>query len=177
MRKFRPSFDILSSSQQALWESLRPAPALRFVLYGGTAVALRLGHRQSADFDFFTEGQSDKKQLRSAFEFMQRATVLQEETNALTIMVPGATDQAGVKISFCGDIGFGRFAHPDTAAQMFGAAFQLAESLKAPCYFGDGDLSTLPATAREALALAASAIGPLPRVKKLSVSLVGPLQA
>ncbi|MDF1482816.1 nucleotidyl transferase AbiEii/AbiGii toxin family protein [Extensimonas sp. H3M7-6] len=32
---------------------LRPAPAMGFALYGGTAIALRLGHRQSVDFDFF----------------------------------------------------------------------------------------------------------------------------
>jgi hypothetical protein len=33
---------------------LGPARSLGFVLYGGAAIALRLGHRQSVDFDFFS---------------------------------------------------------------------------------------------------------------------------
>jgi len=45
--------DILPPAQLALWPELRQIPA-HFVLYGGTAIALRLGHRQSVDFDFFT---------------------------------------------------------------------------------------------------------------------------
>jgi hypothetical protein len=45
----------LPIAQQHLWQELRPARDLGFVLYGGTAIALRLGHRPSVDFDFFTD--------------------------------------------------------------------------------------------------------------------------
>jgi Nucleotidyl transferase AbiEii toxin, Type IV TA system len=45
--------DILPAPQRRLWADLDAVPS-RFVLYGGTAVALRLGHRASIDFDFFT---------------------------------------------------------------------------------------------------------------------------
>jgi hypothetical protein len=50
---FNPKLEILPSPQLSLWEELKQTPQ-HFVLYGGTAMALRLGHRQSEDFDFFS---------------------------------------------------------------------------------------------------------------------------
>jgi hypothetical protein len=50
---FEPRLDVLPPSQVALWPDLR-AVRESFVLYGGTALALRLGHRASVDFDFFS---------------------------------------------------------------------------------------------------------------------------
>ena len=50
---FEPRIDILPPAQKEIWSQLAPAPGLSFVLYGGTAVALQLGHRTSIDFDFF----------------------------------------------------------------------------------------------------------------------------
>ncbi len=44
--------DILPEAQKALWPALQRMPE-GFVLHGGTAIALRLGHRQSEDFDYF----------------------------------------------------------------------------------------------------------------------------
>src|SRR5262245_60249590 len=52
-KRFDPRLDILPDAQRELWPQLSAAPRLSFVLYGGTAVALHLGHRQSVDFDFF----------------------------------------------------------------------------------------------------------------------------
>ena len=49
---FRPRLDILPDAQRALWPELAATPP-EFTLYGGTAIALQLGHRQSVDFDFF----------------------------------------------------------------------------------------------------------------------------
>jgi hypothetical protein len=40
---------ILPLSQQRLWPDLHAAAELRFVLYGGTAISLRCGHRISKD--------------------------------------------------------------------------------------------------------------------------------
>ena len=45
--------EILPQAQQQLWNQLNLIPDY-FVLYGGTGLALQLGHRQSIDFDFFT---------------------------------------------------------------------------------------------------------------------------
>jgi len=44
--------DILPPAQRKIWDALSALPS-EFVLYGGTAIALQLGHRQSVDFDFF----------------------------------------------------------------------------------------------------------------------------
>ena len=53
MSTFHPHFEILPSAQIQLWKELQPLKKLGFVLYGGTALALRLGHRVSVDFDLF----------------------------------------------------------------------------------------------------------------------------
>ena len=51
MKKFQLS--ILPAVQMAMWSVLSKV-SKRFVLYGGTAIALRIVHRESVDFDFFT---------------------------------------------------------------------------------------------------------------------------
>ena len=47
-------YDILPPEQKSLWPSLHKLSELGFVLYGGTAIALQCGHRNSVDFDFFS---------------------------------------------------------------------------------------------------------------------------
>jgi hypothetical protein len=49
-----------------------------FVLYGGTALALHLGHRQSMDFDFFGDRAFDPAKLYAALPFLAGATVTQQ---------------------------------------------------------------------------------------------------
>ena len=49
---FQPNFKCLPAPQRRLWDELGTVPG-EFVLYGGTAIALYLGHRESVDFDFF----------------------------------------------------------------------------------------------------------------------------
>ena len=48
---FRPRLDVLPAAQRRLWPALADVPDT-FVLYGGTALALRLAHHASVDFDF-----------------------------------------------------------------------------------------------------------------------------
>jgi hypothetical protein len=48
---FEPRVDILPRPQRELWAELDAVPS-DFVLYGGTPLALQLGHRASEDFDF-----------------------------------------------------------------------------------------------------------------------------
>lgn len=50
---FEPRLDILAESQLRLWPELDAVPT-HFVLYGGTGLALQIGHRFSEDFDFFS---------------------------------------------------------------------------------------------------------------------------
>ena len=110
---FKPCMTILPVAQQRLWPELRSAPALGLVLYGGTAIALRLGHRPSVDFDFFTDKPLDRTALFEALPFLRQSTVLQDEPNAFTVLVPyGEADDQHVKVSFFGTIGFGRVGVP-----------------------------------------------------------------
>jgi hypothetical protein len=83
------------------------------VLYGGTAIALRLGHRVSIDYDFFTAAPLDKKGINDYFPFIAESLVLQDEPNSYTVLVPvGEGGQRNVKVSFFGGIGFGRVGEP-----------------------------------------------------------------
>ena len=59
---FTPRLDSLPPPQRRLWDELGTLPA-EFVLYGGTAIALRLGHRQSEAFDFFGAAEEAKDYL------------------------------------------------------------------------------------------------------------------
>jgi len=59
---FKPILSALPEPQRALWEELQTTPA-SYVLYGGTALALRLGHRQSQDFDFFAAEAKDYQDI------------------------------------------------------------------------------------------------------------------
>jgi len=84
-----------------------------FVLYGGTAIALRLGHRQSVDFDFFSERSFDHDRLVQRLPFLARALVLQDEPKTLTLSLdaPGP-GQAPVRLSFF-TVGTGRVWDPE----------------------------------------------------------------
>ena len=106
-----PRLDILPASQRTLWPHLTDATRDSFVLYGGTAVALYLGHRESVDFDFFTHLTFQPDELVNRYRFLRDAEVLQSQPNTLTVITAGR-DTSGVKISFFGGLTFGRLAQP-----------------------------------------------------------------
>jgi hypothetical protein len=55
---------ILTTTQLAVLAGLKPIPAVHeFYLAGGTALALRHGHRRSIDFDFFRATAFDSQEL------------------------------------------------------------------------------------------------------------------
>lgn len=85
--KFKPCMGILSPAQKRLWPALKNASNLGFVLYGGTAIALRLGHRDSVDFDFFSEKPLDRNGIKAAFPFMGQSTTLQDQDNTWVVLV------------------------------------------------------------------------------------------
>ena len=70
LAKFEPRLDILPDSQRRLWPELDAIPS-DFVLYGGTGLALQLGHRVSEDFDFFPSSSFDAERLRSRPPFFK----------------------------------------------------------------------------------------------------------
>lgn len=221
-RVFKAYTDILPPAQKRLWGRLGGLRGLGFTLYGGTAIDLRLGHRESIDFDFFTERPLDQKAIRDAMPFMARGVTIQDRKDSWTMLLPdGESGAQSVKLSLFGDIDFGRVGEPEltsdgvllvasledlmaaklkvilrraeskdyrdiaamldagvdlasglaSARALFGPNFQPNESLKALTYFKDGDLATLPAEDRTALARAAQAVRRLPVVAIRSMSL------
>lgn len=126
--------DVLPAAQRQLWATLGKTRELGQVLYGGTAIALRLGHRQSVDFDFFSDLALDKRAVRHISPLIESAAVLQDEVDTLTLAVeiPGAAEP--VKVSFFGGITFGRVGEPDVAengALVASLADLMATKLKA----------------------------------------------
>jgi hypothetical protein len=108
--RFEPKTAILPPAQRKIWPQLAPASALSFVLYGGTAVALHLGHRQSLDFDFFSADTLVKKRIEDSFAFMRGARTIREEPN--TLVVAADTGGASVRISFFGALAIGHINEP-----------------------------------------------------------------
>ncbi len=70
----------------------------KFYLAGGTALALQLGHRDSVDFDFFSEDEFDTRELFEKLKILFQdfeIKKVQDEKNTLTIIV-----DKNVKLSF-----------------------------------------------------------------------------
>jgi hypothetical protein len=79
---FAPKLSALPAAQRALWPELK-ALSTRFVLYGGTALALRYGHRVSRDFDFFASAPIEPDELLATVPFLRDAVVRQKSPNRL----------------------------------------------------------------------------------------------
>jgi hypothetical protein len=108
---FAPRLDIMPPPQRRLWGELAAVPQ-EFVLYGGTALALHLGHRESVDFDFFGNKPLDPAKLVPSVPFLAGAIVTQREPNTFSCTV----DRGGlVKLSFFGLPALPRLAPPAIA--------------------------------------------------------------
>lgn len=109
---FLPRLDILPEAQKTLWKEINHTPAY-FTLYGGTAIALQLGHRHSIDFDFFALQDIDADRLLSTVSYLSNARVTHREPNTLSCIV----DRNGpVKLSFFGLPHLKRIAEPARAS-------------------------------------------------------------
>ncbi len=106
-----PHLETLPASQRKLWTELSAIPA-GFVLYGGTALALRLGHRVSADFDFFSSQNFQPDELEQRVSFLHGAPRLQSAPNTLVAMVER---DGPVQVSFFGGLSLRRVQNPDPA--------------------------------------------------------------
>ena len=108
---FRAKLDILPPPQQRLWAELDATPA-EFTLYGGTALALRLGHRRSINFDFFSNATFDPENLARMLPYLSGAERVQVAPNTLTCRV----ERGGpVLVSFYGGLNLGQVAAAERA--------------------------------------------------------------
>lgn len=103
---FHPKLEILPLAQRLIWPELHAIPK-NFVLYGGTALALRLGHRQSVDFDLFCNESFAPDRLFEALRFPRDSRIDQRGDNTLSVLVGEA------KLSFFGDVGMNRVYDPE----------------------------------------------------------------
>lgn len=177
---FQPRLSILPPAQRRLWHELAAVPA-EFVLYGGTAIALHLGHRESVDFDFFGNRSFNPAQLFAALPFLVSATITQQAADTLSVIV----DRGGpVKLSFFGlpdiprllpphispDIGLQIASLLDLAGMKAAVVQQRAEAkdyLDLDAILRDGRLD-LPTALASAKAIYGSAFNPQITLKALS---------
>jgi hypothetical protein len=116
---FRPRLDILPPPQQRLWPELAETPP-SFTLYGGTAIALRLAHRPSVDFDFFAWEPFEPSALMGELTYLRGAVPRQTAPNTLSVTI----DRGGpVQVSFFGGLALGQVA---PAEIVDGPGFQVA---------------------------------------------------
>ena len=122
-----PEFDatrsILPEPQASLWPALGDVPD-QFVLYGGTALALRLGHRQSVDFDFFAAHEFTPAELLADLGWLGRPEVVDMSDNSLVVI-----EQGGVQLAFYGGMRLQAVAEPSVAHEnglLIASVFDLA---------------------------------------------------
>jgi hypothetical protein len=110
MGTLKPTLDTLPSRQRLLWRELGPTPR-HFVLYGGTALALRLGHRESVDFDFFSNRSFEPLELLRSIPYLANERATQQAQNTLSCSVE--TAEGAVTVSFFGGLPLRQIAAPD----------------------------------------------------------------
>lgn len=109
MKTFSPKLHILPPPQFRLWQELDTTPS-QFVLYGGTALALHLGHRTSVDFDFFSTQPFDPHFLADHIPYLKDAEHVQIAPNTLTCRVER---NGPVLVSFFGGLDLASTAPPE----------------------------------------------------------------
>lgn len=147
-----PRLDQPPPSQRSLWPELSEVPS-GFVLYGGTALTLRLGHRVSEDFDLFANRSFHPDLAATKVKVVQDRAETKDYLDVFRIL------EEGVELSRA----------LAAARAVYGAVFNPLLSLKALSFFGDGDLGTLPERVRARLASAVSSVDPtrLPEITAL----------
>ncbi len=109
MNSFRPDLSVLPLAQKKIWSKLANIPK-NFVLYGGTAIALQLGHRSSIDFDFFSSDPVDSDYLYAfVSSFLGPLEITQSRQNTLSIIT---SSDGPVKLSFFWGVETGRVKPP-----------------------------------------------------------------
>ncbi|MBI5577280.1 MAG: nucleotidyl transferase AbiEii/AbiGii toxin family protein [Deltaproteobacteria bacterium] len=110
---FPTRLDILPPGQRKLWPFLSPLKDMGYCLYGGTALALRYGHRQSVDFDFFSDRPLDEKGLGISLPWLTVATILRNDPGTFVVLASPPRSKRAVKVSLFGELSLGRVGIPE----------------------------------------------------------------
>lgn len=178
---FDPRLDILPEAQRALWPELDSVPS-SFVLYGGTALALQLGHRVSEDFDFFSSAGFDAEWLQAFFGGLDTLNRVHDPSlpRGSQVQVASLVDLAGMKmrvIQMRGNwkdyadihalVTYGiDLTTALAAAKAIDNKFVPSTSVRALQFYGDGSLGRVPLTMQKDLVRWALAVdlGRLPTI-------------
>jgi hypothetical protein len=109
--RLNPNTDVMPVAQRRLWQTLGEIPE-DFVLYGGTGLALRLGHRESVDFDFFSAEPFVPGGLLDGIGWMGIQSVDRAAPNTLSI-----TARENVHVSFFGGMAIRAVGEPELAEE------------------------------------------------------------
>ena len=104
-----PDLTALPDAQRRLWPELGGTPG-QFVLYGGTALALRLGHRHSEDFDFFSSSNFEPERLLRETPYLEGSSVVEQHPHTL---VCGVERGRRVRVAFFGGLTMNRVCDPE----------------------------------------------------------------
>jgi len=105
-------YDILPEKQRQLLPALKATRSLGYTLYGGTAIALQIGHRVSIDFDFFSNLPLDEAVLKRAIPVLANGETISRDSDTWTLVVQAESAGREVKLSFFGSLDFGRVGTP-----------------------------------------------------------------
>lgn len=86
---FEAKTNIFSRPQEELWTKLGDQIPESWVLYGDTAICLRLGHRFSLDFQFKSAAHFTPDHLREKIPFLRNAQVLESRWSHLEVAAVG----------------------------------------------------------------------------------------
>lgn len=168
-----PLLSVLPPAQRRLWPELSEFPR-HFVLYGGTGLALRVGGRQSEDFDLFTSEPVNAHALAGSLACLTGAELIQAAPNTATCEDDsGAGPEEGLRRSGHADQVRHSARTSSRAARGLYPDFAPLVSLKALSYFGDGDLADLPEDTRELLLQSAASVRKIPSIPRRAVRLSG----
>jgi hypothetical protein len=119
MSPLQPHLEILPPSQRVLWHELHATPD-HFTLYGGTGLALHLGHRESVDFDFFSRMAFGPDELMRSIPYLAGAELISVAKNSLTCRL---RRDGWVKMQFFGGLPIGTL---EPRMPVAGAGFSVA---------------------------------------------------
>jgi hypothetical protein len=108
LRRFDPRLELLPDDQRILWARLAELPE-DVVLYGGTAISVRLAHRVSVDFDLFLPRHFRPDELRRENPLLRSGEVVQVAPDTVTVRIDG------VRVSLFG-VELGVLGWPDVAS-------------------------------------------------------------
>jgi len=119
-RRMKLCLESLPEGQKAIWAAFADSDMSAMTLYGGTALALRYGHRESVDFDFFSQQPITPSIVSERLPWLNQHldSVFQNSRNTYVVLsrAPGMNVGDEVKLSFFGELSIPILEEPEVAA-------------------------------------------------------------